>query len=106
MRSAFPPWADDRNGCAYGIGKTLLGVLALVGFKQLLVFVDVAGYDIEIETLCRLRLAIHEERKRLRARVTQPFFNGETIPPRLGDFLPLFVEEQLVDEPFRRRAAK
>jgi hypothetical protein len=64
----------------------------------------VAGDDVEIEPLCRLRLAIHEQGERLRGGVAQPFFDRQSVALGLGNLLALFVEEQLVIEAFRRRA--
>jgi hypothetical protein len=45
------------------IGEPLPEVLPFVGFQELLVLVDVARNDVEIEPLCRLRLAVHEQRE-------------------------------------------
>src|SRR6202011_880527 len=89
-----------------GIGEPALGVLAFISFEQLLILVDMTWNDIEIETLCRLRLAIHEERQRLRAGIAQPFVDGQPIAPGLGDLLAVLVEKELVVETFGRRAAK
>jgi hypothetical protein len=89
-----------------GIGEPALGVLAFISFEQLLILVNMTWNDIEIETLCRLRLAIHEERQRLRAGIAQPFVDGQAIAPGLGDLLALLVEKELVVEAFGRRAAK
>jgi hypothetical protein len=61
------------------VGKLLLDVLTLVGFQELLIFVDVARDNIKVETLRRLGLAIHEHRERLRRRVTQPFFDRQPV---------------------------
>ena len=88
------------------VAQPLLGVLPFVAFKKLLVIVDVTRNDVEVEPLRRLRLAVHEQRQALRARITQPLVDGEPIALRLGDLLPLLVEEQLVIEPLRRRAAE
>ncbi len=88
------------------IGETLLGVLALIAFEELLVLVDMARDHVEVQPLGRLRLAIHEERQALRARIAQPFVDGEAVALGLGDLLALLVEEQLVVEALRRRAAE
>ena len=45
------------------IGEPLLAVLAFIGFQELLILVDMARDDVEIEPLCRLRLAVHEQRE-------------------------------------------
>ena len=58
------------------IGQALPEILPLVGLQELLVLVDMAGNDIEVEPLRRLRLAIHEQRERFRRRVAQPFIDS------------------------------
>ena len=90
----------------YRIVEALLQILPLIGLEILLIFVDVARNYIEIESLCRLRLAIHEQRKGLRWRVAQPFFNGQTIALGFGNLLALFVEKQLKVEAFRRHTVQ
>ena len=42
------------------IGQPLPAVLPLIAVEKLLVLVDVARNDVEVEPLGRLRLAIHE----------------------------------------------
>ena len=84
--SAFgglPEWM-----CHTGLDEPLLAVLALIAFEELLIVIDGARDHIEVEALGRLRLAIHEQRERLRARVAQPFLDGEPIALRLGNLLP------------------
>ena len=88
------------------IGELLPRILPRERFEKLLVVVDVARDHVEIQPLCRLRLAIHEQRQRFRRRIAQPFIDGEPVAPGFGDLLALVVEEQLVIESFRRRAAK
>ena len=88
------------------IGELLLGVLPRKAVEELLVVVDVARDDVEIQPLRRLRLAIHEQRQRFRRGIAQPFVDGEAVALRLGDLLALVVEEQLVVEALRRRAAE
>ncbi len=88
------------------IGEPRARVLPRIGFEMLLVLVDMARDHIEVEPLRRLRLAIHEQRERLRARIAQPLVDGEAVALRLGDFLPVLVEEQFVVEAFGRRAAE
>jgi hypothetical protein len=61
---------------------------------------------VEVEALRRLRLTIHEEGQRLRRCVAQPFIDGEPVALGLGNLLALLVEEELVIESFRRRAAE
>ena len=92
--------------CQTGFDSRSPGALALVGFEELLVLVDVARDDVEIEPLGRLRLAIHEQRQAFRAGVAQPFLDGQPVAFRLGDFLAVLVEEQLVVKAFRRQAAE
>src|SRR5712692_7937414 len=81
-------------------------VLPRVGFEKLLILVDGAGNDVEVEALGRLRLAIHEERKTFRARVAQPFLDGESVALGLRNLLALFVEEEFVVESLRRAGAE
>ncbi len=88
------------------IGELLPIVLPRERFEKLLVVVDVARDHVEIEPLCRLRLTIHEQRQRFRRRVAQPLIDGEPVALRFGNLLALVVEEQLVIEAFRRRAAE
>ena len=88
------------------VGELLLGVLPRKAVEELLVVVDVARDHVEVQPLCRLRLAIHEQRQRFRRRIAQPLVDGEAIALRLGNLLALLVEEQFVVEAFRRRAAE
>ena len=88
------------------IAQPLLAVLPLIAVEELLIVVDVARDDVEVEPLRRLRLAIHEQRQALRAGVAQPLVDGQAVALGLGDFLALLVQEQLVVEAFRRRAAE
>src|SRR3954469_13221799 len=81
-------------------------VLALIAFEELLVLIDRTRNHIEVQPLGRLRALIHEQRERLRARVTQPFLDREAVSLRFGDLTPLLVEEELVVESFRRRGAE
>src|ERR1700682_3713159 len=88
------------------IAKLLVYGLALVAFSKVRVLVGTARDHVEIKPLRRLRLAIHKERKAFRARVAQPFLDGEAVALRLRNLLSFFVEEELVVEPFWRRAAE
>ena len=88
------------------IAEPLLDVLPLVAVEKLLVVVDLPRDHVEVEPLRRLRLAVHEQRQRLRRRIAQPFVDGEAVALRLGNLLALLVEEELVVEAFRRRAAE
>ena len=88
------------------IGELLLGVLPRKAVEELLVVVDVARDHVEIQPLRRLRLAVHEQRQRFRRGVAQPFVDGEPVALRLRNLLALLVEEELVVEAFRRRAAE
>ena len=98
--------ARRRWMCQTGLDRRCFRVLPPIGFEELLIFVDVARNHVEIEPLCRLRLAIHEQRERLRRGVAQPFLDGQPVAPGLGNLLALLVEKKLVVEPFRRRAAE
>src|SRR5689334_11223987 len=88
------------------VTELLLAVLPRKAVEELLIVVDVARDDVEIQPLRRLRLAIHEQRQRFRRGVAQPFVDGQTITLRLRDLLALLVEEELVVETFGRRAAE
>ena len=88
------------------VGQALLAVLPFVGLQKLLVFVDVPRNDVKVETLGGLRLAIHEQRERLRRRVAQPFVDGQPVALGLGDLLAALVEKQLVNEALRRGAGE
>src|SRR5664280_1622904 len=87
------------------IRQPLPAVLPLIAVEELLVFVDGSRDDVEIESLSRPRLAIHETRQAFRAGIAQPFVDGEAVAFRLGNLLPVLVEEEFVIEAFRRRAA-
>src|SRR5437667_12072312 len=95
----------SRMDVPHRIAQPLPAILALIGLEELLILVDVARDHVEVEALRRLRTLIHKQRERLRARVAQPFLDGEPVTPRLGDLLALLVEEELVIETFRRRRA-
>ncbi len=88
------------------IAQALLAVLPLVAVEELLIVVDVARDDVEVEPLRRLRLAVHEQRQALGAGVAQPLVDGQAVALRLGNLLALLVEEQLVVEAFRRHARR
>ena len=88
------------------IGELLLGILPREAVEELLVVVDVARDDVEIQPLRRLRLAVHEQRQRFRRGIAQPFVDGQAVALRLRNLLALVVEEQFVVEAFRRRAAE
>ena len=88
------------------IGELLPRVLPRKRFEKLLVVVDVARDHVEIQPLCRLRLAVHEQRQRFRRRIAQPLVDGEPVALRLRNLLAVLVEEQLVVKSFRRRAAE
>src|SRR3954463_15442867 len=88
------------------VGELLPGVLPRKTVEELLVVVDVARDDVEMQPLCRLRLAVHEQRQRFRRRIAQPFVDGETVALRLGNLLALVVEEQFVIETLGWGAAK
>src|SRR5262245_53812684 len=86
------------------IGELLLAVLSRESVDELLVLIDMARDDVEVQPLGRLRLAIHEQRQRFRRGVAQPFVDGKPVALGLGDLLALLVEKELVVESFRRRA--
>ena len=89
-----------------GIRKALLGVLTAVAIEKLIVVVNVARNDVEVQSLRGLRFTIHEQRQALGAGVAQPLVDGEAVTFRLGNLLALIVEKQFVVETFRRRAAE
>src|SRR5580698_7945538 len=88
------------------IAELLPSILPRKAFEELLIVVDVARDDVEVEPLGRLRLAIHEKRERFRRRIAQPFVDGQAIALGLRNLLALFIEEQFVVEAFRRRAVE
>ncbi len=88
------------------IGELLPGILPRKAVEELLVVVDVARDDVEVQPLRRLRLAVHEQRQRFRRGIAQPFVDGQAVALRLRNLLALVVEEQFVVEAFRRRAAE
>ena len=92
--------------CQTGLASCCLRVLPRKAVEELLVVVDVARDHVEVQPLRRLRLAIHEQRQRFRRGIAQPFVDGEPVALRLRNLLALVVEEQLVVEAFRRRAAE
>ena len=92
--------------CQTGFDSRCLRVLALIAVEELLILVDRARDDVEVEPLGRLRLAIHEQRQAFGRGIAQPFVDGEAVALRLGNLLALLVEEQLVVEAFRRLAAE
>ena len=102
--SAFgglPEWM-----CQTGLASCCLRVLPREAVEELLVVVDIARDDVEIQPLRRLRLAVHEQRQRFRRGIAQPFVDGQAIALRLRNLLALLVEEQFVVEALRRRAAE
>src|SRR5471032_2122045 len=88
------------------IAQTLLAVLPLVAVEELLVLVDVARDDIEVEPLRRTRLAVHEQRQAFGTGVAQPLIDGQAVALRLRYFLTFLVEEQFVVEAFRRQGTQ
>ena len=92
--------------CQTGFDSRSRGALPLVGFQELIVFVDVTRDHVEIEPLGRLGLAVHEQRKALGAGVAQPLVDGEAVALRLRDLLAGLVEKKLVVEALRRHAAE
>src|ERR1700730_14086075 len=88
------------------VRQTLLEVLPFVGLQKLLVFVDVARNDVKVEALGGLRLAIHEQRKRLVRRVAERFVYSQSVAIGPGDLLALLVQKELVNEALRRRAVE
>src|SRR6202042_3824137 len=88
------------------IGQPLLAVLPRVAGEKLLIFVAGARDAVKVKPLRGLRLAIHKQRKTFRAGIAQPLVDGQAVTFRLGDFLALLVEKELVVESFRRQAAK
>src|SRR4051794_11880963 len=88
------------------VGELLLAILARKTVEELLIVVDVARDDVEMQPLRRLGLAIHEQRQRFRRRIAQPLVDGQTVALRLGNLLALLIEEQFVIEAFGWYAAK
>ena len=88
------------------VAEPLVLGLAGIGGEEREVLVDRARDDVEIEPLGRPRLLEHEERQALRRGVGQPLVDGEAVALRLRDLLAVLVEEELVVEALRRRAAE
>src|SRR6202020_3486615 len=88
------------------IAELLASILTRKTFEELLVVVDIARDHVEVESLGRLRFAVHEQRQRFRRRIAQPFVDGQAIALRLRNLLALLVQEKLVVETFRRRAVE
>src|SRR5205085_4487000 len=89
-----------------GIDEPLFAVLPLIRVEILVIFIDVAWNHVEIEPFRRFRLAIHEQRQAFRARVAEPFLDGQPIALRLRDFLALLVEKELEIKSFWRGSTK
>ena len=89
-----------------GISEPLLPRLTRKSVEKGEIVVDVARDHVEVQTLRRRRLLIHELREALGARIGQPFLDGEPIALRLRNLLPLGVEEKLVVEALGRLAAQ
>src|ERR1700722_20204094 len=88
------------------IAELLPTILPRETLEELLIVVDIARDDVEVEPLGRLRLAVHEQRQRFRRGITQPFVDGGPLALRLINLLALLVQEKLVVEAFRRRAVE
>ena len=89
-----------------GIAETLLPFLARIGRQELVVLVDGARNDVEIELLGLARSLEHVECQALGRRIGQPLVDRQAVALRLRDLLAVLVEEQLVDEVLRRAAAE
>ena len=70
------------------------------------VFVHRARDHVEIQPLGALRRVEHELRQRFRRGIAQPVLHRQAVALRLADLLRVLVEEQLVGQRFRRRAAE
>src|SRR5690606_31548366 len=88
------------------IAEPFLPVLTRIGREMLIVLVDGARDDVEVELLRLARALEHVEREAFRRRIGQPFIDGETVALGLRYLLALLVEEKFVDEVFRRAAAQ
>src|SRR5215207_9860038 len=78
----------------------LVGIIA----AELIIFVDRARDDADVQALGLARLAIGEEGQALLTAVSQPILEAEAVALGLGDFLALIVEEHFVIEAFGRAA--
>src|ERR1700704_4575260 len=88
------------------IRQLLARVLTLIAFEVLVVLVHIPRNNIEIESLCRFWLAIHEQRQALRACIAQPFLDRQPVAFRFGYLLTVLVEEQFIDKTLRRDATE
>ncbi len=80
--------------------------IRLAAWRRCQVLVHRPRDHVEIQPLGALRRVEHELRQALGRRVAQPLLDGQAVALRLADLLRLFVEEQLVGEAIRRRAAE
>ena len=91
--------------CQTGFFRQLRRILFAGLAEEGQIFVGRFRDRIEEQPLGAPRLLVHEQRQALVRRVAQPFLDRQAVAPRLGDLLALVVEEQLIGESGRRRAA-
>ena len=97
----WPAWM-----CQAGFSSCALGASLRIGREERQILVHRLGDHVEIEPLGRPRLLEHEQRQALRRGVGEPLLDGEAVALGLGDLGAVLVQEQLVDEVLRRRAAQ
>src|SRR5687767_10732663 len=88
------------------VAQLLLDWLVRVIAAELIIFVDRARDDADVQALGLARLAIGEEGQAFLIAVGQPILEAEAIALRLGNLLALLVEEHLVVETLGRSAAE
>src|SRR5262245_13456684 len=88
-----------------GIAELQSLILLVVSREERKIFIDMPRDDVEIEPLGLARLVEHEKLQALRRSVGQPFLDRQAVALRLRDLLTLFVQEQLIGEAGRLRAA-
>src|SRR4029453_15302061 len=89
-----------------GGGKLLSRVLPFKPIEKLIVLVDVARNDVEVEPLGGFRLPVHEQGKAFRSGVARPFLDCQPVAFRLGDFLAFFIKEKLIVKSLRSSATE
>ena len=88
------------------IVQPVLPFLTLIGREIGEIFVHRLRDDIEVKPLGGLRLLKIVKRKAFSRRIGQPFIDGNAVALGLGNLLAQLVEEQFVDEMFRRATAE
>src|SRR3546814_9275511 len=86
--------------------QLLVRLLRRIMAPHLKIFVDRLGDDADVKLLRGLGFAIGIKGQAFLAAIVEPLLQAEAVALRLRDFLALFVEEYLVDQPLGLAAAK